>query len=169
MKLQSQHLIAHTEGLMRAGVGGGKQGGLPWNFELITVPVQHWRSRCQRRQHRIRPCLRQGDGAKADFLVAHGRHSRTQSTSNELRAQADAEDRLAAGKALANEFEFIRQERVGRFVESTDGSAQHDEEIRGYGIQLSQCVKRGFDHADLITLHGQYISQAPQPFKGQMA
>jgi hypothetical protein len=98
MELERQHLaVVDAEGLMRRDRGLGEPGRATRQIESVAVPMQHpelvFGERDERRFAAVRG---EAEQAPADLLLAAGINAAAKHRGDELRAEADADDRLAA-------------------------------------------------------------------------
>ena len=83
----------------------------------------------ERDKRRFAPIGRQPDQAPTDLLLARRIDAGAEHGGEELRAEADADDRLAAGERRLDHREVLFQERVAVDLVDADGRAEHHENI----------------------------------------
>ena len=98
------------------------------DVETTAVPLEDRGFRVQWRQYRIGQAIRRFlHGIPADFRNLVARYRRAQHVRQQLRAEADAEDRLALLEHAFNRAQFGAQVRAMRLVGHVHGPPEHDQ------------------------------------------
>jgi len=98
-----------------------------------------------------------------------GIDARTQRRRHHLRAEANAEDRLAALQPRAHQCDFFGNEGIFRAVVHADRTAEHHQQIGCGDRSRGQRVDTGLDIVDVEAGLLQYRSKVAEIFKGEMA
>ena len=98
VELQGKDTVADTEGLMGRHGCGGQQFGPFGQVENVAVPVQNGQIAIKKTQRRSLARLGQLKGAPADFLFLARIDAGVEHGGYKLRAEADAEQRLAGNE-----------------------------------------------------------------------
>ncbi len=126
--LQCQDVAADAERLVVADRRARQPRGVDGDVKAVAVPMQH-RYTAQRCQRGCFPLRGQRQRREADFLHAHAGDAGSQRAGNQLRTQADAEQRLAAFQPLGNDGQLVFDEGVDALIAGANGPAQHHQQI----------------------------------------
>ena len=139
------------------------------DVEAATVPLEHRRFRLQRCQHRIGHAF--GGLAQripADFrrLVALDR--RAQHMCQQLRAEADAEHRLALFQHFLDRAHLVGEVRALRMVLHVHRSTQHHQPAVAVDVELGVRVALEVLEADAVTAPPDQRVERAQRFGGDV-
>ena len=128
MELQSPSTVADPEGLVRDEVRRGEQLGTVGQVERVHVPLEHGVTHREMGEQRIGASgVPQADRLEADLAHRCLLHLGSQGPREELRAEADAEDRDAAIDRVPGDCPHLLDERLLVGVLHVVGAAEDDE------------------------------------------
>ena len=131
MKLQGQHVIAVTEGLVATAFAFQQMHGAIGNGKAVAMPVQHGGSVGKQLADAV--VLAGGRGVHrepADFLFRVGGNRGAQHPGDQLCAQADAEHLLSRRDALADQYLFRAHPGKAVVVIGAHGAAHDHQHIK---------------------------------------
>ena len=161
-------LRADGKGLVGTDGGAGQVHGAFGNVELVAMPMEHGDA-VQFGEGRGQARIGKRERRKADFLDAQRVDPGAQRSRNELRAQADAQQRLAAVQPAAHGRQLLGDEGIKRLVIGTYGSAQHDEQVGTPQVQGVKLADAGIDVLHFVAAAGELGMQGAQVFEVDVA
>src|SRR5690348_5309246 len=151
MELECETVTANGERLVGRARRRREMRRARRQIERIAVPVQHARPRREFSQGRGAAGGTQIDAGPADLLEAGGVHLGAERTRHELRAETDAEHRLARLETFFDQRDFRLEERIAVLLVDADRPAEHDKEVAIGNIGGAEIVDRRVAIACLIS------------------
>ena len=169
MELEAVGVVAVTEGLLLALRAARQMRGAIGDVEAAAMPLEHGGLRLQRRKDRVRHALgRLLQRVPADFRNLVSTHRRAQHMRQQLRAQADPEDRLALFEHAFDGDHLVAQVRALRMVFHVHRPTQHDQAAVAVDVELGVRMALEILEADPVpALADQRIERA-QRFGGDV-
>lgn len=135
MELKADHRVAEAERLVLAELSAGQVLGARRQFEGVAVPVERERVLRKGSQAGAAACFRELDGREADLGLTRPVHGSACGPGNELGAEADAHERLTRRQKALDQGKLPGQEGIDCLVVGADGTAEHDEQVRGLTVR----------------------------------
>ena len=151
VELEAVGVVAPAERLLFATGRCREVRGAVGDVEAIAMPLEHRRIATQRGQHRIGSAVFGGlQAMPADLGAFHAMDRRAQHVRQQLRAEADAEHRLALREHAFDREQFGAQVRAVDAVLDVHRSAEHDQPAIAVDVGLRFGIALEVGEADAV-------------------